>query len=216
MQTGENALKLHYSRSVAVIVFFLLASQTSFKRPTYAFPKKWNCTMFSLSQVFAEPTMANDTICGPNSLYLFLNLNGIKVDRSIVQKYKPTHPDGMSLEELSNASQLLGLKGSIRKISLQELSHQFDSPFIAYLVTPEKKHYVVVIGMTPKHVTFIDGTTGEQITTTNKWLSNSWSGFVLVRQSTYSWLWTYLPTLIFGLMLVSRIFKHSEKHKMYN
>jgi hypothetical protein len=126
-------------------------------------------------------------MCGPNSLYLLLGLNGIKVDASEIEKLVPLHQDGMSLTEMRDASNALGLRTKVMRLSLAELRHNFQSPFIAYLNFDQ--HYVVVIDVDEKTVTMLDGTTGDKEEVSITWLEKRWSGYVLMPESdSFPWL----------------------------
>src|SRR2546426_6554112 len=56
------------------------------------------------SQKFPQRLM-----CGPNSLYILLALHGMSVDHGVIEKCIPSHSEGMSLSELRDASNALGL-----------------------------------------------------------------------------------------------------------
>jgi ABC-type bacteriocin/lantibiotic exporter with double-glycine peptidase domain len=117
-------------------------------------------------------------MCGPNSLYMLLALHGVSVDRRRMKEYIPSHREGMSLLELQEASNELGLKTEVRQCSIDELRRVFDSPVLAYL--HKDSHYVVVIAMTDESVTVLDGTTGERSAFSTQELSEVWSGYVLM------------------------------------
>jgi len=135
-----------------------------------------------------ESVARQAVMCGPNSLYLLLGLNGIKVDVSEIEKLAPLHQDGMSLTEMRDASNALGLRTKVMRVSLDELRRNFQFPVIAYLNF--EQHYVVVVDVDEKAVTLLDGTTGDKDEYAIEWLEKRWSGYVLMpEQDRFPWLW---------------------------
>jgi len=126
-------------------------------------------------------------MCGPNSLYLLLGLNGIKVDVSEIEKLVPLHEDGMSLTEMRDASNALGLRTKVVRLSLDELRRNFQYPVIAYL--NYEQHYGVVVSVDEKTVTLLDGTTGDKDEYAIEWLEKRWAGYVLMPEGDrFPWL----------------------------
>jgi hypothetical protein len=117
-------------------------------------------------------------LCGPNSLYMFLALHDLPVDGRVIEKYIPSHREGMSFVELREACNALGLGAQVRRCSIDDLCDLSDLPAIAYLTGPS--HYVLVIDITSHSVTFLDGTTGAKETVNRTWLNRFWSGYVLI------------------------------------
>lgn len=161
------------------------------------------------SRYDVDPVFRQTLVCGPNSLYMLLRLNGVSADRGIISKYTHLHPQGMSLAELREASNSLGLRTEVRRCSLDEFRRQFELPVIAYLLSDVRAHdvddvpghYVVVIGIGNGTITMIDGTTGERRRDlVGQWLAKRWSGYVLVPNNTHSISWLFLATLPFGWM----------------
>src|SRR5205809_7800101 len=74
----------------------------------------------------ADPVLREAVICGPNALYMLLALNGIPVDHDLIEKYMPSHAEGMSLAELKEASNALGLRTETRRCSIDELRRHFQ------------------------------------------------------------------------------------------
>jgi ABC-type bacteriocin/lantibiotic exporter with double-glycine peptidase domain len=132
---------------------------------------------------------------------MLLALHGVPVDHRMIEKYIPSQREGMSLDELQEASTALGLRTEVRHCSIDELCRRFQSPVVAYLVDDIRHHYVVILGMTHDTVTILDGTTGERYTVTNKWLEKSWSGYVLMPEAGPSVLWLLLAISLFSWLL---------------
>jgi len=132
---------------------------------------------------------------------MLLGLHEVPVDRRMIEKYIPSHREGMSLADLQEASTALGLKTEVRRCSLDALRRAFQSPVIAY-VEDSSAHYVVVIAMTDSSVTFLDGTTGERNTAPNWWLNERWLGYVLMPDSGHSVSWLLLAISLLGWLLL--------------
>jgi Peptidase C39 family len=138
------------------------------------------------SQSGADQVWRQTVMCGPNSLYMLLALHDVPVDYQIIEKYIPPHREGMSLAELREASNTLGLRTEVRRCSTDELCHRFQSPVIAYVRAfnggsqLNGTHYVVVIGITDDSITLLDGTTGKMGTFPRLWFNDFWLGYVLL------------------------------------
>jgi len=141
-------------------------------------------------------------MCGPNCLYLLLALHDVPVEYGVVEQHTPEQPQGMSLLELQQATNRLGLKTHVRRCSIDELGRSFQSPVIALL---NQDHYVVVTHITDSTVTMLDGTTGERDTVPRRWLQDRWSGFVLVPSPSWfsgSAVWGYVAISFLAALLL--------------
>jgi predicted double-glycine peptidase len=149
-------------------------------------------------------------MCGPNSLYMLLAFHDVPVDSGAIEKYVPTHREGMSLAELQEASNALGLRTEVRRCSIDELRDSFQSPVIGYLLGPPR-HYVVVIAMTEDGVTILDGTTGQRNTVPSPWLKERWSGYVLIPIPGRSIYWVSVAmSLIAWMLMLGWLFAHGK------
>jgi len=133
---------------------------------------------------------------------MLLALHDVPVERTIIEKLTPLHRKGVSLAELKEASNALGLKTEVRRCSIDQLRRSFQSPVITCLVSGSDYHYVVVIELTDDSVTVLDGTTGERNTFPCQWLNQFWSGYVLIADSGPSVPLLLLAVSLFGWLLL--------------
>lgn len=162
---------------------------------------------FDANQNHAERVWRQTVMCGPNSLYMLLALHNIPVDHRMIEKYVPSHREGMSLTEMKQASNALGLRTEVRRCSIDELRRGSQLPVIAYLIKDPhyliaNPHYVVVYGMTGDSVNVLDGTTGERMTFSSQKLNGIWSGYVLMPESGLSVSGLFLAFSLFGWLLL--------------
>jgi hypothetical protein len=143
-------------------------------------------------------------MCGPNSLYMLLKLHNVPVDHGVIEKHIPSNREGMSLLELQEASNALGLRTQVRRCSIDELQRTFRSPVIAILNLEggPHHHYVVIVDITQDTVTALDGTTGEKNTFPTRWLKRGWPGYVLMPVSGPSISWLLLAVSPVGWLLL--------------
>jgi hypothetical protein len=153
----------------------------------------------------AEAARRQNAMCGPNSLYMFLALHDIPVNKHTIEQLTPSHPDGMSLAELKAAAMSFGLKTYVRRRSMEELRGEFQSPVIAYLVNGATKHYVIILQISEETVTLLDGTSGEKETLKCRWLEGSWSGYVLMADDGLSTSWLLVASALLVLMLLGLV-----------
>lgn len=133
-----------------------------------------------------RPSAAN--ACGPNCLYMLLQLYGLPVDEGQTRRYMPTHPKGMSLLDLKEACRDLGLDAEVRLCKAEDL-RALAGPVIAHVVYGPQEiadHYVVFRRLVDGRVESIDGTTGTVMLFPLERLGNIWDGYLLVpvRRST--------------------------------
>lgn len=127
--------------------------------------------------------------CGPNSLYVLLRLAGRRVSYSQVQDVITLHENGVSIDELENASRELGLAlVSLRAGSIEDLEC-YHSPFIAHLSGNREGHFLVVLRIDEKKqlVTVADAISCEIQQFSVSEFCKQWSGFVLVQETQYRW-----------------------------
>lgn len=127
-------------------------------------------------------------VCGVNSLFVFLRLWGHPVRGADVERVTPRGPRGTSMAELQNAARELGVETSLLECNLEDLGTRCPLPAIA-LFRPGGQaaaapveypgHYVVVLAVDERTVTWIDGTVGVQLRKTRADFSGRWRGFVL-------------------------------------
>jgi ABC-type bacteriocin/lantibiotic exporter with double-glycine peptidase domain len=121
--------------------------------------------------------------CGPNSLYLFLRLQGRPVSAEAVWKEVPLGAQGASLLDLKEASARLGVPSAVYRGSWEELA-RCPKPAIAFLRLDmngtEVGHYVVVLSVDgQKNVDFIDGTDGLLYRNRSGFFHKKWTGHFL-------------------------------------
>jgi ABC-type bacteriocin/lantibiotic exporter with double-glycine peptidase domain len=133
---------------------------------------------------------------------MMLVLHDVVVGHRVVENHIPSHPDGMALADLQNASRALGLELDLRRYSIPELQRRFHSPVIAYLADETLRHYVVVIAIDGDTLTYLDGTTGERITVPQEVLTHSWTGYVLMRPPGRSHAWPSLVVCALAWLLL--------------
>jgi hypothetical protein len=144
-----------------------------------------------------DQTLRKTVMCGPNSLYMLLSLHDVPVNHRVIERYIPSRREGMSLLELKEASDALGLRSQVRRLTIDEFRRVFQSPAIAYL-TKDGAHYVVVIGMTDDSFVCLDGTTGQRNVLPNQ----QWSGYVLMADSGHSLSWHLLVISVLACLVL--------------
>ena len=140
--------------------------------------------------------------CGPNSLVMLLRLAGHEVALDEVkQALPPRHGVGYSLAELQSAASKFGL--SLNGIRLDKSDLPLVQPAIAFLYSAGEGHFILMrpVGTTGKVVQVIDPPFAPAIMDYEKLLaSRSWTGRMLIRQTTaewfFSWIWVTIPFLL--------------------
>jgi hypothetical protein len=125
-------------------------------------------------------------VCGPNSLYMLLKLQGRPV--TFPQVAQELGSDNMltSLLELHKSAARLGLSTRIRRCSLEDLG-RCTTPFIAHTRTGyflgdvQIGHYLLVLKVDGDVLQVVDGTTGFVFRTRRSKIARSklWTGYVL-------------------------------------
>jgi ABC-type bacteriocin/lantibiotic exporter with double-glycine peptidase domain len=123
------------------------------------------------------------TICGPNSLYLLLRINGIDLKYSDLESRLTMETWGADLRSMKQAAASFGLSGRVRKCTLKSLENA-NLPLIAHLnhgfrIGDVGRHYIFIISITPRGIVFIDGTTGARDEASLGKFESAWSGYIL-------------------------------------
>ena len=144
------------------------------------------------SRVFNVTT--DTKMCGPNSLYLILKLYHLRTDKSIIRRYAPTSPDGMSILELQTACEANGLSTEVRSCTVATMCAHLTSPVIAYVSSQSGKgHYIILLAARGNEVDVIDSSTGDFYHSTPSLLQHVWRGYVIVptpaKKTTSEVLW---------------------------
>ena len=130
-----------------------------------------------------EPPRDANRACGPNSLYLLLQLSGVAVGYRDVARYDPSHPKGMSMLELKRACADFGLAADIKRCTKADL-RTLRFPVIAHVnygPQTEANHYVVITRRLDRdRIEVIDGTTGNVYPALINKMDNVWEGYLLV------------------------------------
>src|SRR5262249_50665333 len=95
--------------------------------------------------------------CGPNSLYLLLQLSGYRADLDTLKRLLPSRPPpGYSMLELKAAARANGLR--LRGIRFGKRDVPLDRPAIAFLNHSGSGHFVVLrpVGVTGTMVQIIE------------------------------------------------------------
>ncbi len=110
--------------------------------------------------------------CGPACLRMVSKYYGRTY--SVFSLREKTHiaKDGVSLTDLGEASETIGMKSLIVKVSLSELKKENPTPFIAHW---NQSHYVVVYGFKNNKVIVGDPAVGKLLYYTEKDFLKSWA-----------------------------------------
>jgi hypothetical protein len=147
-----------------------------------------------------KPAWRDQADCGPNALYVLMNLEGHKVKLEDVKNLVPLDPvKGCSMESLIDAAATLGFALEARFVKPGDI-HKLPRPFILHGVTSQEKnlgHFVVVVDFDSKKRNFalID-----PIRETHGWnpeasLLHGYSGYVLVPKYPVAWRWNFIASL---------------------
>ncbi len=125
-------------------------------------------------------------VCGPNSLYMLLKLQGRPVTFPQVAQELGSDNKLTSLLELHKTAARFGLSTRIRRCPLEDLD-RCTTPFIAhtrtgyFLADAQIGHYLLVLKVDGDVVQVVDGTTGVVFRTRRSRIasSNRWTGYVL-------------------------------------
>lgn len=135
-----------------------------------------------------ERLASEQAACGPNALFVFLQLRGIAVPYAQVSSKVPRNATGTSLASLSEASRRVGYNVAALRVNWDDENiHNLEYPLIAHQLHPGREdggHYVVLLSCNGERVTYIDGTSGLYAEEDWKWMRARLSGYCLVAPST--------------------------------
>jgi hypothetical protein len=167
-------------------------------------------TLLVASAVFASgPVMAQETgggqqadetgwrdasRCSVNAVYIGLKLLGRRVDYASVLERVPIGEKGARLTDMRDCAASFGVEAQVVKATPASLA-ACPLPAIAHCEEEHQTtgHYVVVVGLTPDEVEYIDGTTGNSTTAPMAEFSKRWTGHLLLLQAPPRWrplFWT--------------------------
>jgi hypothetical protein len=153
----------------------------------------------SLDMGWSDPSWRTDeSLCGVNAAYVFLRLHNRQVDYSdLKRRLHRLHSrgDGVTLRDIDCAMQQDGLPTRVVRGDLRSVS-EVPLPAVAHVVldTPtrfaagERGHYIVLLRFGTHDVRYIDGTTGRLRTDSIAQFFRTWSGYLLIAESTNTWL----------------------------
>lgn len=146
--------------------------------------------------------------CGPNTLFMLLQLQGRPVTYQQVVRELGSDDKMTSMLELREAAARLGLSTRIRRCPLQNLD-SCTVPSIAhtqgdYRQRPDipSGHYWLVLKVDEVFIHYIDGTYGEVMRVPRSKLSKSWNGYVLEPRPE-GWTWSRTMMALNGLGLLA-------------
>ncbi len=147
--------------------------------------------------------------CGINATYVFLGLQGIKVDYDRVLHRIGVGERGSTLKDLRDATTEAGLPAVVAKTTLEGLARA-PLPLIAHMEAQDagefahdrRGHYIVVLSVNDRMVRYIDGSTGRLTFTPRLDFAREWTGYVLVAAARPSESWArrgWLGAAVAGL-----------------
>ncbi|QDU11434.1 cysteine peptidase family C39 domain-containing protein [Gimesia aquarii] len=129
--------------------------------------------------------------CGPNVLYLYLTYYSCDITHEMISSEVRINKNGISLYDLALISERHGIPSRIIKTD-KMLVGELETPFIAHFaygnVSSPSGHYVFVSEVNNDMVTYIDGTTGTEITIPIENFKHYWSGYAMIRSERNSLL----------------------------
>jgi len=153
------------------------------------------------------PEWRDSADCGPNALYVLMNLEGHKVKLEDVKKLIPLDPvTGCSMEALIEAVAKLGFVLEARFVKPGDV-HKLSRPFILHGITSQEQnlgHFIVVVGYDSKERNFalIDPVRETYGWNPESSLLYGYSGYVLVPKYSFVLRWNFfagMVLIIFGL-----------------
>ena len=142
------------------------------------------------------PTWRAQADCGPNALYVLMNLEGCKVTLGEVKNLVSLDPvQGCSIQDLIDAAAALGFTLDARFVEPGDV-YKLPRPFILHGITSQEKnlgHFIVVADFDSKKRNFA---LVDPIRETFGWnpessLLNGYSGYVLVPKYPVAWHWNF-------------------------
>jgi hypothetical protein len=135
-----------------------------------------------------DPGWRDITRCSVNCLYISLKLFGRHVDYASVMERVPIGEKGARLTDMRDCVTSFGVEAQVVKATPASLA-ACPLPAIAHLEEERETtgHYVVVVGVAPDAVEYIDGTTGIDRTVSMAEFIKNWTGHLLLLQAPPRW-----------------------------
>ena len=156
-------------------------------------------------QTSADQLDPHRQICGLNSLYALLSLEGHRIEFSQLQSSLASTVRGTDMASMQSAARSVGVPATIQRFRFEQLAG-VSRPFIAHLYGKQVEegvgHFVVVHEVGDSGVNIIDGTTGANRRMRKSRFLENWSGHILTLEdrSTLSRPVTYSSALLAGLL----------------
>lgn len=131
-------------------------------------------------------------ICGPNAVYLLLTIYRCRTSETVIADAMPNDPQGMSLIEIRDALAANGLDAVLRRQTTEQLVDDWRPCIIHTKPNRSSGHYLVLLSIAGSDVHLLDPTSGRSMETKVKYLSKTWSGYVIAprradRFGLYAW-----------------------------
>jgi ABC-type bacteriocin/lantibiotic exporter with double-glycine peptidase domain len=149
-----------------------------------------------------KPVWLDKGDCGPNALYVLMNLEGKKISLAEVKKHLPFDPvKGCSLEAMKTAADVFDLPVEVRFVKPGDVS-RIPRPFILHGITSKEKnlgHFIVVVDfdVQKRNYTLIDPVRETYTVNPESSLLHNFSGYVLIPGSSENRFWNRLFDLSF-------------------
>jgi hypothetical protein len=165
-----------------------------------------------------KPSWFDKGDCGPNSLYVLMNLCGKKVSLQEVKKHLPFDSvKGCSLEAMQHAADELDFPIEARFVKPGDVS-RIPRPFILHGITSKEKnlgHFIVVVNfdVQKRNYTLIDPVRETYTVNPESSLLGNYSGYVLVPQRQTDKMWNVLAgvfLLLAGLAAFGTVWRQKS------
>jgi len=163
------------------------------------------CCFASDNEINAEtwnwmPAWRDSADCGPNALYVLMNLEGHSVKLEDIKRLIPLDSvKGCSMETLINAAAKLGFSIEALFVKPGDI-HKLPCPFILHGITSREKnlgHFIVVADFDAKKRNFalIDPIRESFGWNPESSLLYGYSGYVLVPKYSVAWRWNFFARI---------------------
>lgn len=134
-----------------------------------------------------ESHWRSEVMCGPNSLYMVLQLRGCDVAYEDLREEMALTPDGVSIQQMEASANRHGLNLKPYRTNYEGL-REIDFPAIVH-VDPDASagHYLVLLGANDEQLTLFDALRGEYRWYDKGSFLEEWSGIVLARPRSKDW-----------------------------